>query len=302
MNWKTPWIRFTGGRGRNLRSELAKKVAEMQLRNGSVLADAISTVFGRTRTPIEAIILIGSVALLNESSHDVDVAVFLRKRDFDNPEALIRRLRAEFKGIGAVVVREPRFIHDEQLRRIESMVKVRGILLDVVFTDGEPVIGDTAFTIYRDNLEVFLGNLYVYGKVLYAKVHGRYQRLRKRHLMLYQGLRISRLAIFREEFSRYVKSAKTAASSGDLFKALRAFNLSILLFLKYAFARKNVYPLNLEKHLEAQARLILGNPNVIRRLISVLAETKLTCESLADSASALTSCFDDLDKFHGDAK
>jgi hypothetical protein len=246
---------------------------------------------------IETIVAIGSITTTYTTNPaDIDLVFYVNPKLFkDNKKIrrILQLINKDYRKLEAEIIKEPRFISDEHNERIESMIKVDGLILDLTYIDGNIKIGKTSYTVFKDNFERHIGNLYVYGKVLYEGKHSRYKKLKGKYLPFYsENLRKKRLSLLEEELKKRISKIRKSSEKGDIMKTIHNFDRVLKILLQYIFIKKKKYPLNYEKYIKEQFEHILQDPITYKKIEEILSHTTLSPASLAAAANSLNEIFE----------
>lgn len=227
-----------------------------------------------------AIVLIGSLARGKATLGScIDLAIFLHAEEFKKLAYRFNDRAKAYSRLGGKIC----FYSGD----VEGGVQFDDIRVDLVFTDGRFRKGRNPFDMVNDEFETTIGNLLVYGVPLFTK-GSKYQHLESKYLPFYnEDLRQKRLDGTSSEFNFKVWKTRWLASRGEYIAAFDTLLETTRIFLQHLFIKQRKYPIDYCKWLKEQCESILAMPELYRKLVALIEDTKLSEKGIEKKAAML---------------
>ena len=227
-----------------------------------------------------AIVLIGSLARGKAAPGScIDLTIFLHDEEFEKLAYRLNDRAKAYSRLGGEIC----FYSGD----VEGGVQFDDIRVDLVFTDGRFRKGCNPFDMVNDEFETTIGNLFVYGAPLFTKGN-KYGYLRSKYLPFYnEDLRQKRLDGTKSEFNYKVWKTRWLASRGEHIAAFDTLLETTRIFLQHLFIKQRKYPIDYCKWLKEQCQSILAMPELYRKLVAIIGDTKLSKKGIEKKAVML---------------
>jgi len=233
--------------------------------NEQVLLNAVLGAITSNMRPV-GVVAIGSVLFpWSYDSGTSDVDLVLITEDEIDPTRAVSELRAIVLELSGFFGREPQEVADFQSRRVEAKFWYQGLKFDVAIAPASVGIGQLDSEILSDNLELYLGNVYVHGVLLFGD-RPIIRLIEKLHPYLPDEMRATRMLVVRKAIE-------------DLLSSDRPEVRLISHLVRLQFLAQRAYPLSVTKRLLVQAEQLLGGEpriSVFRGVIEALLGEQLT--------------------------
>lgn len=213
------------------------------------------------------ITVIGSAIKPNKccsGKSDIDICIHLDKKYQEEIDELITTIENELSNISSIFLVKPRFIKDFKDARIETFIIINNITFDLTFSFDYQYVGTSPYEVVRDNFEVHIGSIYVYGVNIYGK-----RPNEDKYLPYYnENLRKKRLHSLIEYIYSKIDKISNIRVNQARYDELTVMYKTRKVLLQYVFIQKRKYPWSLEKDIEMQLREILKvNDKELKRLL-----------------------------------
>lgn len=235
----------------------------------------------------KAIVLIGSVSTKLSRGSDIDLVIFLEDKRLINFEDEIKNVKSTIKKFNLIQKNEISFIQDKENPRIELKIDYKGDIFDLVITNSKIYCGTYPEDISKDNFELYVGNLFVYGKMLFQK-DNYYLDLQEEYLPYYKDkIRKIRMDGLKKEIERFIDQIKYNCKEGQIINAIYYINRSLQGIIQFKFIQRKTYPISYQKWIDYQFKKILKEEKFLLDLNSILKKTNLSSESILELSDYL---------------
>lgn len=207
-----------------------------------------------------AILLIGSAAQELDFK-DIDIVVILKESILMNVEKIKSKIN-KIIDLELTKISDCILISDRENPRIEIKLKYGSTEFDLTFIDFSININKFKKDILYDNLELYIGNIYVHSKVIYQKTEI-YQKHRSQFLPYYDdNLYRIRMAIIKNKLIDLILKLDFTPSD-DKMTQINLLDNIIKLLIQLRFMQFKMYPLSYDKRINYQFKTYLNDSKFV---------------------------------------